>query len=365
MKFIDEFRDQTLVQDLARRLMALASLTENPATVMEVCGTHTMAAARFGLKSLLPPEVQLISGPGCPVCVTAQADLDAFLALGTEPQVVLVSFGDMLRVPGSHTSLEGLRAQGAEVRVVYSPLDAVELARQTPEKHLVFFGVGFETTMPATALAIRTAAQSGLDNFSVWCVHKTMPAALKALLAGGEVRISGLLCPGHVTTIIGAAAYDFIPAEFGLPCAVAGFEPVDLLLGIESILRQLKEGKATVDNVYTRAVRRPANPRARALLEEVFAPEDASWRGLGVIPGSGVRIREAYARFEARARFPQVWERLSPPPPSACRCGEVLRGVLPPGECPLFGGKCTPAQPLGPCMVSSEGACAAAYRYER
>ncbi len=244
MKFIDEFRDQALVKDLARRLVALAALTENPATVMEVCGTHTMAAARFGLKSLLPPRVELISGPGCPVCVTAQSDLDAFLALGTEPHVVLVSFGDMLRVPGTHTSLEGLRARGAEVRVVYSPLDAVELARQTPDKHLVFFGVGFETTMPATALAIQTAARYGLDNFSVWCVHKTMPAALKALLAGGEVRVSGLLCPGHVTTIIGTAAYDFIPAEFGLPCAVTGFEPVDMLLGIESILRQLKEGKA-------------------------------------------------------------------------------------------------------------------------
>jgi hydrogenase expression/formation protein HypD len=362
MKFIDEFRDQTLVKDLARRLAALAA---GPATIMEVCGTHTMAAARFGLKSLLPPEVGLISGPGCPVCVTAQVDLDAFLALGQEPQTVLVSFGDMLRVPGSHTSLEGLRAQGAEVRVVYSPLDAVELARQTPEKHVVFFGVGFETTMPATALAIQTAARDDLDNFSVWCVHKTMPAALQALLASGEVRVSGLLCPGHVTTIIGAAAYDFIPADFGLPCAVTGFEPVDMLLGIESILRQLKEGKARVDNVYTRAVQTPANPRARQLLAEVFAPEDASWRGLGIIPGSGVRIREDYARFDARSRFPQVWKHLTPPPPSPCRCGEVLRGVLPPGQCPLFGQRCTPAQPLGPCMVSSEGACAAAHRYER
>jgi hydrogenase expression/formation protein HypD len=362
MKFIDEFRDQALVQDLARRL---AALTENPATVMEVCGTHTMAAARFGLKTLLPPEVRLISGPGCPVCVTAQSDLDAFLALGSEPHVVLASFGDMLRVPGTQTSLEGLRARGAEVRVVYSPLDAVDLARQTPEKHLVFFGVGFETTMPATALAIQTAAASGLDNFSVWCVHKTMPAALKALLAAGEVRVSGLLCPGHVTTIIGTAAYDFIPAEFGLPCAVTGFEPVDMLLGIESILRQLKEGRPTVDNVYTRAVKVPPNPRARELLAEVFAPQDAEWRGLGTIPGSGVGIREPYARFDARARFPQVWERLTPPPPSACRCGEVLRGVMRPVECPLFAAKCTPAQPLGPCMVSTEGACAAAYRYER
>ncbi len=362
MKFIDEFRDQALVQDLARRLAALAIA---PATIMEVCGTHTMAVARFGLKSLLPLQAQLISGPGCPVCVTDQIDLDAFLALGREPDTVLVSFGDMLRVPGTRTSLEGLRAQGADVRVVYSPLDAVELARQTPAKQVIFFGVGFETTMPATALAIKTAAGSGLENFSVWCVHKTMPAALQALLASGEVRVSGLLCPGHVTTIIGAEAYDFIPAQFGLPCAVTGFEPVDVLLGIESILRQLKEGKPGVDNVYTRAVRVPANPRARELLAEVFAPDDAPWRGLGVIPGSGVRIRGTYARFDARARFPQVWQGLTPPPPSACRCGEVLRGVLRPLGCPLFAKACTPAQPLGPCMVSSEGACAAAYRYER
>jgi hydrogenase expression/formation protein HypD len=362
MKFIDEFRDQTLVQELVRRLVALA---EGPATVMEVCGTHTMAAARFGLKSLLPPGVQLISGPGCPVCVTAQIDLDAFLALGAEPQIILTSFGDMLRVPGTDITLEGLRAQGSDVRVVYSPLDAVELARQTPERHVVFFGVGFETTMPATALAIKTAGAYGLDNFSVWCVHKTMPAALKALLSSGEVRVSGLLCPGHVTTIIGAEAYDFIPAEFNLPCAVTGFEPIDMLLGIESILRQLHQGQATVDNVYTRAVQVPANPRAQALLAEVFAPEDAQWRGLGLIPGSGVRIREPFARFDAQARFPRVWENLTPAPPSACRCGEVLRGVLRPMGCPLFAARCTPAQPLGPCMVSNEGACAAAYRYER
>lgn len=365
MKFVDEFRDQALVQDLARRLGVLAAFTENPATVMEVCGTHTMAAARFGLKSLLPPAVVLISGPGCPVCVTDQSDLDAFLALGSEPHVVLVSFGDMLRVPGTHTSLEGLRAQGAEVRVVYSPLDAVELARQTPDNHLVFFGVGFETTMPATALAIQTATRDGLDNFSVCCVHKTMPAALRALLSSGEVRVSGLLCPGHVTTIIGTRAFDFIPAEFDLPCAVTGFEPVDMLLGIESLLRQMKAGHAFVDNVYTRAVSVPANPQARELLAAVFAPDDAAWRGLGVIPGSGVRIREPFARFDARVRFPQVWERLTPPPPSPCRCGEILRGVMRPVSCPLFAQGCTPAQPLGPCMVSTEGACAAAYRYER
>jgi hydrogenase expression/formation protein HypD len=361
MKYIDEFRDKDLVQEIVRRIGRLA---QAPATIMEVCGTHTMAAARFGLKSLLPEPVALISGPGCPVCVTAQADIDAFLALGDEPGVVLTSFGDMLRVPGSHTSLERRRAQGAAVRVVYSPLDAVELARQEPEKHVVFFGVGFETTMPAIAMAIRLAAEQRLENFSVLCVHKTMPTALRALLASGEVRVSGLLCPGHVTTIIGAEAYDFIPREFGIPCAVTGFEPVDMLLGLEAILRQVHEGQARVDNVYTRAVQVQANPRAKTLLAEVFAPCDADWRGLGIIPGSGVQIREPYARYDARLRFPQVWEHLAPVAPSACRCGEVLRGVLRPKECPLFHTACTPSQPIGPCMVSNEGACAAAYRYD-
>jgi hydrogenase expression/formation protein HypD len=361
MKFIDEFRDKDLVQGIVRTLARLAG---SPATIMEVCGTHTMAAARFGLRSLLPEQVQLISGPGCPVCVTAPQEIDAFLALGDEPQVVLTSFGDMLRVPGSQTSLERRRAQGTAVRVVYSPLDAVELARQEPTKHVIFFGVGFETTMPAIAMAIRLAAEQGLDNFSVLCVHKTMPAALRALLASGELRVSGLLCPGHVTTIIGAEAYDFIPREFNLPCAVTGFEPLDMLLGIEAILQQLHDGQARVDNVYTRAVKVEANPRAQALLAEVFAPCDAEWRGLGTIPGSGVRIRETYARFDARRRFPQVWEHLPPPAPTPCRCGEVLRGVLRPAQCPLFRTACNPAQPVGPCMVSSEGACAAAYKYE-
>jgi len=362
MKYIDEFRNQALVQDLARRLAAVA---QGPATLMEVCGTHTMAAARFGLKSLLPPGVHLVSGPGCPVCVTAAFDLDAFLALGERPGTLLASFGDMLRVPGSHGSLEALRARGAAVRVVYSPLDAVELAQQEPERQVVFFGVGFETTMPATAMAIRQAAAHNLANFSVLCVHKTMPGALRALLAGGEVRVSGLLCPGHVTTIIGTEAYDFIPRDFGIPCAVTGFEPLDMLLGIESILRQRAQGVARVENVYTRAVQVQPNPKARELLDEVFAASDANWRGLGVIPGSGVTIREQYARFDARARFPEIWAQLAPAPPTACRCGEVLRGVLRPVQCPLFDKACSPASPVGPCMVSSEGACAAAYRYER
>jgi len=362
MKFIDEFRDKDLVQNIVRRLGQLA---KGPATIMEVCGTHTMAAARFGLKSLLPPQVSLVSGPGCPVCVTAQEDLDGFLALGKEPGIILSSFGDMLRVPGTATSLEKQRAAGAAVKVVYSPLDAVDLARQETGNNVVFFGVGFETTMPATAMAIQLAAAEKLPNFSVFCVHKTMPGALRALLSAGEVKVSGLLCPGHVTTIIGASAYDFIPRDFGIPCAVTGFEPLDLLLGVEAILSQISHGQARVDNVYTRAVQVQPNPRAQALLDEVFMPADAKWRGLGVIPGSGVTIREKYRQFDARSRFAAVLAQVPPPPPSACRCGEVLRGVMRPGECPLFDQVCTPSHPLGPCMVSSEGACAAVYRYER
>ena len=362
MKFSDEFRDKDLVLDLARRLKQLGT---KPATIMEVCGTHTMAAARFGLKSLLPAPVRLVSGPGCPVCVTAQEDLDGFLTLGEQPGVILASFGDMLRVPGTITSLEKERARGAAVKVVYSPLDAVDLARQEKNKNVVFFGVGFETTMPATAVALQVAAADKVDNFSVFCVHKTMPHALWALLSAGEVKVGGLLCPGHVTTIIGAAAYDFIPRDFGIPCAVTGFEPLDLLLGVESILRQLSQNQAYVDNVYTRAAPPQPNPKAQALLAEVFAPADAKWRGLGVIPGSGVTIQEKYHQFDARSRFAPVLAQVPPPPPSACRCGDILRGVMPPKECPLFDQACDPSHPLGPCMVSSEGACAAAFRYER
>ncbi len=357
MKYIDEFRDQDLVQEIVRRIARL----NRPATIMEVCGTHTMAAARFGLRSLLPEQVALISGPGCPVCVTAQTDIDAFLALGDEPDVILTSFGDMLRVPGSHTSLERRRAQGAAVKVVYSPLDAVDLARQEPRKHVIFFGVGFETTMPAIAMAIRLASEQQLDNFSVLCVHKTMPAALRALLASEELRVSGLLCPGHVTTIIGAEAFDFIPREFGIPCAITGFEPLDMLLGIESILRQLQETRARVDNVYTRVVKVQANPRAQVLLSEVFEVCDAEWRGIGRLPQSGLRFREEYASFDASKAFP-----LSVGPseePAGCRCGEVLRGILNPTKCPLFRRVCNPEDPVGPCMVSAEGACSAYLQY--
>jgi hydrogenase expression/formation protein HypD len=362
MKFSEEFRDHDLVRRLARRLGELSS---GPATLMEVCGTHTMAVARFGLKNLLPPELRLVSGPGCPVCVTAQEDIDAFLALGALPGVILATFGDMVRVPGSVTSLERERARGVQVRVVYAPLDAVALAQEHPERQVIFFAVGFETTMPATAVAVKEAVRRGVENFSVFSVHKTMPAALRALLASGEVQIHGLLLPGHVTTIIGPEAFGFIPRDFHLPCAVTGFEPLDILQGLAALLEMRTRGDFRVENAYRRAVPAAANPRAQALLAEVFEPADARWRGLGLIPGSGAALREAFARHDARRRFAEVVAAVPPAPPGACRCGEVLRGVLRPRECPLFDTACSPPRPLGPCMVSSEGACAAAYKYER
>ena len=362
MKFSEEFRDRELVKEAARRLGRVAGF---PATIMEVCGTHTMSVARFGLKSLLPSQVRLVSGPGCPVCVTAQADIDAFLALGEISDSILASFGDMMRVPGSDASLERRRAEGVDARVVYAPLDAVDIAKQNPERQVIFFGVGFETTMPATALAIQAAASENLQNFTVFSVHKTMPRALNALLTSGEVKVSGLLLPGHVTTIIGAEAYYFIPEQFHIPCAVTGFEPLDILLGIEAIVKQLATGRAEVDNAYSRAVKIPANPRALSLLGDVFETADAAWRGLGVIPESGVKIREKFAQFDAADRFSDIIAKVPPARPTACRCGEVLRGVLAPPECQLFGQACTPSDPLGPCMVSSEGACAAAFRFEQ
>ncbi len=362
MRYSEEYRDPELVRRLRREIDSLAP---GPATLMEVCGTHTMAVARFGLKSLLPPPVKLVSGPGCPVCVTDQADIDAFLALGRLPRAILATFGDMVRVPGSTTSLEQERARDVQVRVVYAPLDAVALARESPHSEVIFFGVGFETTMPATAVALKLAAAEGLRNFSVFSVHKTMPAALQVLLGSGDVKVSGLLLPGHVTTVIGPEAFSFIPQKFHIPGAVTGFEPVDILLGVYSILKQIAEHRAVVDNVYTRAVKAPANPLAEALLAEVFKPEDATWRGLGVIPKSGAGLRDEFVRFDARRRFADLLARVPKALPSACRCGDILRGTLSPRDCPQFDRTCTPSQPLGPCMVSSEGACAAAFKYER
>ncbi len=345
--------------DTLRRL-AEALEAEAPAglTFMEVCGTHTMAVARYGLRQLLPPGVRLVSGPGCPVCVTAMADLDRVAALARLPHVTLVTFGDLVRVPASHTTLAAERAAGADVRVVYSARDAVEIAAREPAREVVFAGIGFETTAPTTAAALLEARGRGLANFSLLSLHKTMPAALKALLDLGETPVGGFLLPGHVSVITGTGCYEFLPRDYGVAGVVAGFEPHDVL---EALLMLVRQPAPAVTIEYTRAVRPEGNLVAQRLLEQVFEPCDSDWRGLGVIPRSGLAIREEFAAHDAARRFA-----VDPGPalePAGCRCGEVLRGVTDPAACALFGGRCTPEDPVGACMVSSEGACAARYRY--
>lgn len=357
MKFIDEFRDRHIARELAARI---AQAAVKPLTFMEVCGTHTMAIARHGLKALLPETVRLISGPGCPVCVTPQAEIDRFIALGKLPDVILTSFGDMLRVPGSRSSLEQERARGADVRVVYSPLDAVRIAREHPDRRVVFCGVGFETTAPGVALAILEAQKSGLTNFFVYGAHKVVPPALHALASDPEIRLDGFLCPGHVSVIIGSRAYEPVAHHYRLPCVIAGFEPLDILQAVLLLVEQAAAGRAEVETPYTRVVLPDGNPAALQCLRTVFAPADAEWRGLGVIPGSGLRIRLEFAAFDAAAWLPPPEEA---PKETGCECGRILTGRQSPRDCPLFGAACTPVNPVGPCMVSSEGACAAEYRY--
>jgi len=350
--------------DAARAVLAdigrLAART-GPVRLMEVCGTHTMAIRRAGIPALLPPGVELLSGPGCPVCVTPNAVIDRAVALARVPGVCLATFGDMLRVPGSSTSLDGVRATGAEVEVVYSPLDALRLAEERPTREVVFAGVGFETTAPTVAAVLRSARARGVRNFSVLCAHRLVPPALDALLARPDFRVDGFLMPGHVSVVIGSRAFLPVAEGRGVPCVVAGFEPVDVLLALRMLLAQCAEGRAAVEVEYRLAVRPEGNPHAQALLAEVFAPEDAAWRGLGEIPASGLGLRADYRGLDAARRFPVEPEPTREHP--GCRCGEVLVGAIHPPACALFGRACTPARPLGPCMVSSEGTCAAYHRY--
>jgi hydrogenase expression/formation protein HypD len=345
------------------RIRELAAQLKRDATFMEVCGTHTMAVSRSGLRELLPANVQLISGPGCPVCVTDTNYLDAAIELARRPGVIITTFGDLVRVPGSESSLERERATGADIRVVYSPADALALARQNPDRQIVFLGVGFETTAPTVAATIKHAARDGVTNYSVLCAHKTMPHAMEALLKDQEVKIDGFICPGHVSVITGAQLYRFIPEKYGIPCVVTGFEPGDVLRCVVMLLEQMVAGNATVAVEYTRSVTERGNPVAQQLLAEVFEESAAGWRGIGVIPRSGLAIRGEFAGWDA-AKAHHVEFRDAKPHPG-CRCGDVLRGVIRPAQCKLFAKACTPVNPFGPCMVSSEGACAAAYRYER
>ena len=349
---------KTLVQSIAE----LAERLGRDVNLMEVCGTHTMVAFRTGLNRLLPESVRLRSGPGCPVCVTDANYIDAAVQLCRRPDVVVATFGDLLRVPGSESSLDRERAAGGNVRIVYSPSDALVLAKECTSKQAVFLGVGFETTAPTVAWSIWRAARDGVRNFSVLCAHKTMPRAMDALLRDQQVRIDGFLCPGHVSVITGAAMYRFLCERYKVPCVISGFEAWDILKSISLLLTQLVEGRAEVEIEYSRSVTEHGNAAAQRLIDEVFEPNDASWRGIGTITGSGLAIRSKYSNFDAAHVLGVTFGESHVNP--LCRCGDILRGVSTPLDCRLFGRDCTPAHPIGPCMVSGEGVCAAYYKYE-
>ncbi|MEN8189016.1 MAG: hydrogenase formation protein HypD [Thermodesulfobacteriota bacterium] len=358
MKYLKEFRDRQLTTSLIKRLEE--SVT-GPMRIMEVCGTHTMAIFRNGLRSLLPEELELVSGPGCPVCVTSAGHIDAFISMADQPRNHLAVFGDLFRVPGSNGSLSEASSRGARVDIVYSPMDALELAVKNPDELVVFLGVGFETTTPAVAATIMAANVQKIDNFIVFSTQKVMPPPLHALLGDPELNIDGLLCPGHVSAIIGSDAYLDFAKQYGLSCVVAGFEAADILQGLIMLGRQHGEGRAEVENGYTRLVSREGNRRARDMVDEVFEAVDSPWRGLGVIKDSGLAIREKYEQFDAEKRLKLTIEDVEEP--KGCLCGQVLKGICRPPDCPLFGRRCTETNPIGPCMVSSEGTCAAYYKY--
>ncbi len=360
MKYVDEYRNAEQVAALA---VAIARRVKRPWTVMEVCGGQTHAIVRFGLDELLPPGVTLVHGPGCPVCVTPLELMDKAMELAANPKVTFCSFGDMLRVPGSHQDLLSVKAAGGDVRMVYSPLDAVKVARERQDREVVFFAVGFETTAPANAAAVVQARRQGLRNFSLLVSHVRVPPALEAILAAPTNRVQGFLAAGHVCTVMGVEEYIPLAARHRVPIVVTGFEPLDVLRGLHMCLTQLEEGRAEVENAYGRAVRPEGNRLARAMVDEVFQVVDRKWRGLGLIPASGLGLRPEWAEFDAERRF--GLEHRTVEEPSECLSGLVLQGVKKPTECPAFGTRCTPEHPQGATMVSSEGACAAYYRYRR
>lgn len=358
MKYLDEFRDGELAGRLASEI---GQVTTRPWTLMEVCGGQTHAILRFGLDQMLPEKIALIHGPGCPVCVTPIEMIDRALEIAALPRVIFCSFGDMLRVPGSHTNLLSSRATGADVRVVYSPLDAVKVAAAHPDREVVFFAVGFETTAPATAMAVRQAADRNLENFSMLTAHVLVPPAIESILAAPECRVQGFLAAGHVCSVMGHREYEPIARAHRVPIVVTGFEPLDILEGVLCCVRQLEEGRAGVENAYRRVVRREGNRAAMDLVSEVFEVVPRQWRGFGRIPRSGLGLREPFSRFDAERRFDLSAR--SAPECADCLIGDVLQGKIRPPQCPEFGTRCTPENPLGATMVSSEGACAAYFRY--
>lgn len=361
MKYIDEYRDPSVVAGLLKHITSAAERLAYPVTIMEICGSHTYAIGRFGIRRLLPDNIRLISGPGCPVCVTSARDVDMALYLASMPDVIFATFGDMLRVPGTGgDSLQKKRAEGADIRVVSSADECIGMAVSHPAQEVILMGIGFETTAPTIAAVITACRKKDIRNFSVFSVHKIVPPAISALLADPLLKIDGFLCPGHVSTMIGAEAYRMIP-DAGRGAVITGFEPVDILEGVWMLLRQIENNRFDVDIQYTRGVRPEGNPRAMTLLQSVFDIEDARWRGLGTIPQSGLAVRTGLAAFDCLKKFavPDIQSGDIP----GCGCGDILRGIKLPQDCPLFKKVCTPVNPVGPCMVSSEGTCSTYYKY--
>jgi hydrogenase expression/formation protein HypD len=363
VRFVDEYRSGELAAKLSHEIESLVE-PGREVRIMEVCGGHTHAISKHGLEDLVPDEVDFLHGPGCPVCVIPMGRVDDAIFLAEQPGVTFTTFGDMVRVPGGRGSLLEAKARGADVRMVYSPLDALELARTNPDNEIVFFAIGFETTAPATALTLLRAREAGLRNFSVFCNHVTIGPPLKAILDSPGLRLDAFIAPGHVSTVIGTRTYDFIVRDYARPVVVTAFEPLDILQAVVMVLRQLRDGRCEVENQYTRVVRRDGNPRAIAAIEETMElGETFEWRGLGWIERSGLRLRPEFADWDAEARFELPGNRVEDP--KACQCGEVLVGAIKPWECKVFGTACTPERPIGTCMVSAEGACAAYYNYGR
>lgn len=361
IKYIDDFRQELPAKTIARRIKEIAP--DKQIQIMEICGGHTNAIFRFGIRELLPGSINLISGPGCPVCVTSNRFIDTAIELAKQKDVIIATFGDMIRVPGSYSSLLEQRAKGKEVRICLSPMDAVKLAKENPQKKVVFLGIGFETTAPGIGVSIITAHTDGCKNYYVLCALKTIPDALAALLESGDVNIHGFICPGHVSAITGLAMYEPLVKNHNTPCVVSGFEPTDILKTIEMIVSQIASGRALVENQYTRTVKYQGNLKAKEIIARVFTPSDSNWRGIGVIPGSGLGISDQFMEFDALKHFSiNLPEEKETP---GCICGDIMRGVKTPLDCRLFAKACNPEDPKGACMVSAEGTCAAYYRYRK
>jgi hydrogenase expression/formation protein HypD len=358
LKYISEFRRSELAQGLLTRIQRRS---KTPVRLMEFCGGHTVTIFKYGIRQLLPDTIEMVSGPGCPICVTANADLDKAIALSQMPGVIVATFGDMLKVPGSDSSLQEAKAAGADVRTVYSALDALKMAEYNPDKSVVFLGIGFETTAPTIAASVLQAEEEVIRNYYVLSLHKLCPPVIRALLDSGELKLHGLVCPGHVSTIIGSRPWEFAARDYGVPCVVSGFELLDILQCVDMLVDQVEDDSSRVEIAYRRAVRPEGNKQALRLMEQVFEPCPAHWRGMGEIADSGLKLKKSYQRFDAELAFD-----IKPVPTrehAGCICGDILRGVKMPSDCKLFGKVCTPENPVGPCMVSSEGSCSAAYLY--